>query len=89
MPDFATIQDRDNWVKENADFFTVIRYLGPRVGYERHEVKTLPEAEALAGRMSTEAGRPYLIYAVAGQYDAFLKWVGKEKARTAPGKIQG
>lgn len=73
MPDFQTYQERDAWIKAHADYFTVVRYLGPRRGYERHEVKTLAEAQALAGRMSVEAGVPYLVYAVSGIHDAWME----------------
>lgn len=73
MPDFPTAQAKDDWVKKNAEYFTVIRYLGPRLGYERKEVKTFEEAEILAGRMTQESGRPHMIYAVSGPHDAFLK----------------
>ena len=70
--DFLTIAERDNWIIANADLFTVVRYLGPLNGYERHEAKSLDAATELAGRMAKKAGRPYLIYACAGQKDCFV-----------------
>lgn len=79
VPIFETYQQRDEWIKDHADYFTVVRYLGPRVGYERHEVKSFSEAEALAGRMSEASGRIYLIYAVCGIRDAFIKKVDPPK----------
>jgi CRISPR/Cas system-associated endonuclease/helicase Cas3 len=79
--DFETYQERDDWIREHADIYTVVRYLGPRLGYERHETKTLAAAEALARRMATEAGKPYLIYAVAKQRDAFVCYYDQEGNR--------
>ena len=70
--DFLTIAERDDWIIGNADYFTVVRYLGPLNGYERHEVKTLGAAKKLAGRMAKKAGRLYLIYACAGQKDCYV-----------------
>ena len=71
--DFQTIKEHDEWVIKQANLFTVVRYLGPRNGYERHETKTLPQAEALAGRMADMVDRIYLIYAVAGERSCFVK----------------
>lgn len=85
MPvDFESIAERDAWITANADYFTVGRRLGPREGYDRHEVKTLSEAENLAGRMAKQTGRAYLIYAVAGISDCFVKAIhpGGANART-------
>jgi len=70
---FSSSAERDAYMAKNADYFTVVCYWGPRNGgYERHEVKTLLEAEKLARRMADKAGRPYMIYAVAGIYDAYV-----------------
>ena len=76
--DFLTIAERDAHITQNADYFTVGRRLGPRQGYERHEVKTLTEAEYLAGRMAKQAKKPYLIYAVKGIADCFVKAIHPE-----------
>ena len=70
--DFLTIAERDAWIIANANLYTVVRYLGPLNGYERHETKTLAQAKKLAGRMAKKAGRPYLVYAVADQKDCFV-----------------
>lgn len=88
-PEFRSPKDREEWVKAGADYFTVVRYLGPLKGYERHEVSTLAEAEALARRMAEQSGLRYMVYAVRGRSDAFLKWVGEQTVvRSAPGKIK-
>lgn len=73
MPDFKSSQERDKWMVDHADYFTVGRRSKGR--YERFELPTLPEAEKLAGRMANEAKAPYMIYAVAGIHDAFVKAV--------------
>ena len=73
MAEFASIAARDAFITANAQYFTVGRRIGPRQGYERHEVKTLAEAEALAGRMAKNTGKPYLIYAVSGVSDCFVR----------------
>lgn len=70
--DFKTEAERRKHLIENADHFTVVRYLGPRNGYERHEQPTLPEAEGLAQQKANEAGRPYGIYAVKGIHDTWV-----------------
>lgn len=77
--DFKSIDERDRFITEHADYFTVGRRLGPFEGYERHEVKTLNEAENLAGRMANKAKRAYLIYAVAGLHDCFIKAIHPEQ----------
>ena len=71
--DFHTAAERDAWIIANASTLTVVRYLGPHNGYERHEVRTLQQAEKLAGRLAKQAGKPYLIYALAGRSDCFVK----------------
>lgn len=78
MNDFQTIDERDQYLTANADYFTVGRRLGPFEGYERHEVKTLSEAENLAGRMAKQSKKPYLIYAVMGISDCFVKAIQPE-----------
>lgn len=71
--DFESIAERDAWMIANAEYFVVGRRLGPGEGYERHECKTLAEAETLARRMFERVNKPYLIYAVVGNHDAFVK----------------
>jgi hypothetical protein len=77
--DFKSIDERDKYITEHADYFTVGRRLGPFEGYERHEVKTLSEAENLAGRMANQTKKAYLIYAVAGFHDVFVKAIHPEQ----------
>lgn len=74
--DFETSAERDAYILEHADYFTVVRFLGYGQ-YERHERKTLKGAEKLASRLAKarKSGNKYMIYAVAGQSDAFIKAV--------------
>ena len=76
--DFETAKERNQWIADHADYYTVVRQLGPRRGYERHEVKTLAEAIEMAGRMAGQAGKPYLIYGVAGTRDAMICFIDQE-----------
>ena len=65
---------RDRYIIDHADYFTIIRFLG--VGqYERHERKTLKKAETLAKKLVKENKGRYMIYAVQGIHDAFVKGV--------------
>lgn len=83
--DFATWQERDAWILKNADYFTVVRFhgrnhhldghRGKAAEYERHECPTLREAEALAKRLKETPGRPFMIYAVSGTHDAYVKTI--------------
>jgi hypothetical protein len=66
--------ERDKYIIENADKFTVVRFLGSGK-YERHEVWTLPEAKELATKLSTETKKAYGIYAVKGRSDAYVETV--------------
>jgi hypothetical protein len=61
----------DAWIIENADYFTVVAFLG-RGKYERHEVATLKEAKRMAKGLQAKTKRRYLIYAVKGTADAVV-----------------
>lgn len=72
--DFTSSQDRDDYFRDNADYFTVVKKDG--VGnYARDECKSLAEAEALAQTKKTIGGGSYMIYAVIGEQSAFVKGV--------------
>ena len=73
--DFESSVARDEYMRENADYFTVVRYLGPGKGYERHECPTVEVAMSLARRIADEAGKAYLIYAVSGIHDGYVTTV--------------
>lgn len=73
-PDFKTIDERDKYFRENADYFTLIKKEGIG-GYTRDERKTLADIEALAKTKITIGGGNYMIYAVIGEQSAFVKAV--------------
>ena len=79
--DFESIKERDRWIADHAEYWTVVRYLGPRRGYERHETKTMDQAIEMAGRMAKQAGTNYLVYAVAGTRDAMVCFIDPEGNR--------
>jgi len=77
-PDFQTAKERDDYFRENADYFTVVSRGG--VGtYVRNECKTLAEAEKLAQTKRVVAGGGWLIYAVIGQQSALVKAIPATK----------
>jgi len=74
LPDFQSIQERDDYFRVNADYFTLIKKAG--VGhYARDERKTLAEIEALAKTKLTIGGGHYMVYAVIGGQSAFVKTI--------------
>ena len=74
LPDFKTYQERDDYFRDHADYFTLIKKEG--VGKYRHDVcKSLAEAEALAKIKQAVGGGRYLIYAVIGEQSALTKAV--------------
>ena len=79
--DFKTAKERELWIREHADYFTVVRYLGPRRGYDRTEVPHLDQAIEMARRMAIEAGRAYIVYAVSGNMDAMICYFDSEGDR--------
>jgi hypothetical protein len=72
MPDFKTYQERDDYFREHAHYFTVIKKDGVG-GYARDETKTLEQAEKLVKLRQTIGGGNFLIYAVIGEQSAFVK----------------
>lgn len=73
-PDFKTIDERDTYFRNNADYYTLVKKDG--VGnYARDECKSLAEIEALAKTKVTVGGGNYMIYAVIGEQSAFVKAV--------------
>lgn len=69
---FNSEKEKQRWVIENANYFTVVRFINR--SYVRNEVSTLPEAEALASKLVKEyPGSRWLIYAVAEHINTFVK----------------
>ncbi len=72
MPDFKTSDERDEYFRDNAEYFTLVRKAG--VGhYERSEYKSLAEAEKAGITKATIGGGGWLIYAVIGEQSALVK----------------
>lgn len=79
---FSSIAERDKWITDNADYFSVIRRLNRH--YSRYEFPTLAEAEAGAERMtSNDPEARYLIYAVAGRSDCWVKTITQKREANA------
>lgn len=80
MPFAKTRAEHDRAIIGNADYFTVVRFLG-RARFERHEVPTLTAARELARVLVNGGGRGAMIYAVRGRHDAHVENVA---ARNGP-----
>jgi hypothetical protein len=75
-PDFKTYKERDDYFRENAEYFTVVKKAG--VGQvDRTEYKTLEEAERAAQTKATISGGGWMIYAIIGSQSAFVTSVPK------------
>lgn len=80
MPDFESEKERQQWIINNADYFTVVRRRNLK--NERLEFKSLSEAEAGARKLLVDnPDARYLIYAVAGIHDTFVKVIAKEPSQ--------
>lgn len=73
IPDFKSSQERDDYFRDHAEYFTAVRKSG--LGYERNEAPTLAEAVKLAKTKITIGGGRYMIYAVIGTQSAFVQSV--------------
>lgn len=75
VPSFQSELERQRWFIANADYFTAITRRKMR--YERSEFPTLAEAETFIKQAMAEDPdiRSFLIYAVVGQSDSFVKTV--------------
>lgn len=72
--DFESVDARDQWIEDNADYFTVVRHEG--LGkYERHEVPTKDAAMSKAAELAAKRDKVYMVYAVAGIGSAFIDLV--------------
>ncbi len=82
IPEFSKADDRNQWIKDNAQYWTVIRKRKRR--YERDECWSLEDAIKLAQRRLAKDPymQPLLIYAVAGGHDALAATVHPDGVRT-------
>jgi hypothetical protein len=81
IPEFSKAEERNKWIKDNAQFWTVIRKRKRR--YERDECWSLDEAVQLAQRRLERdpLKQPLLIYAVAGGHDTLAATVHPDGVR--------
>jgi hypothetical protein len=71
---FATAQERQDWIIQHANHFTTVRRLNMVVAKQEH--KTIDEARAHAKKMVEANGtKPVLIYAVNGNSDTYVEMV--------------
>lgn len=64
LAEFSSAAERDAHIIANAKYYTIVRRIGVREGYERNERNTREEAEALGKELSEANKSNYLIYAV-------------------------
>jgi len=71
IPDFKTEPQRQHWLTENAEYFTVVRRHHGR--YERHEAPTLEKAKLCARQLAvSHPGTRWMIYAVVQRHDTYV-----------------
>ena len=80
IPEFKTATQRSEWIKNNADMYTAVRFHG-RGRYERHEYRDYPSAVTAAKRMANESGKHFMVYAVAGIYDTWIQTIPPEEVK--------
>jgi hypothetical protein len=77
IPEFKQATERNQWIVENASYFTVIRRYNRC--YQREECPTFDAAEQFAQRIiKHDPSARFLIYAVAGQHDALTATISNE-----------
>lgn len=72
--EFKTHQERSQWIKDNADYWTIVHHQGYGK-YERHERHTQDEAMKLARELADTRDCIWMIYAVAGNSDTYVDMV--------------
>jgi hypothetical protein len=71
---FATAQERQDWIIQNADHFVTCRRIGGHLLRQEH--KTLELARDFAkGLLIQNASKPVLIYAVKDTSDTYVEMV--------------
>ena len=71
---FASAQERQDWLIQNADYFTTARFINRKL--ERQEHKTLDGARKFARKLlDHDRIKPVLIYAVCDRSDMFVEMV--------------
>lgn len=71
IPVFKNHDERDDWFRDNADYYTLVAKAGVGV-YDRSEYKTLAEAQKAGHTKATVGGGGWMIYAVVGEQSALV-----------------
>ncbi len=79
LPDFKSINERDQYFLEHAEMFTVVRRLSP-YSIDRYGCRNFSAAERLATELAAKFQKPYMIYAVIGPYDSFVEAVHPKRS---------
>lgn len=81
LREFSSAEERDAHIIANAEYFTVVRFLG--VGrYERNQTSSYEEALKLAQELSDKNQAGYLVYAVDDKnLTAYVTSIKHPKAR--------
>lgn len=77
MPDFKSNQERDDYFREHAEYFTLVRKAGVGI-YDRFEFKTLAEAVKAGHTKATIGGGGWMIYGVIGTQSALITTIKPE-----------
>lgn len=76
VPDFKSEPERQKWIIENANYFTIVRLKNRK--YIRYETETLAGAHIVAsGLVRDNPGTRWMIYAVHDQSDTYVCTVSK------------
>jgi len=73
IPDFKTAEERQDWITQNADYFTVIVDYGSSAPRWRAQMPTLETANLCAKSAADVSRRVAMVYAVYGPYDSWIK----------------
>lgn len=71
IPEFKTEKERQAWIIENAEYYTVVSFLGAGQ-FEKYEEKIFSEALDKARSLADFSNRSYMIYAVVEPYDTYV-----------------
>lgn len=71
IPEFKTEKERQAWIIENAEYYTVVSFLGAGQ-FEKYEEKLFSHAMEIARSLANLSNRSYMIYAVVAPYDTYV-----------------
>jgi hypothetical protein len=70
-PEFKTGKERSQWITDNAEYWRASAVINRRPFSEKH--LTEAEATAAAKRLANTWRKPFMIYAVCGSEDTWVK----------------